>query len=264
MPRARRSVTFWRGATPTRGDARFLPAKTRWTGTSVEGWPSGYRRQLRAELLRARDAESLGIAALTAHANRWAQARARPAGVTKTISNKHVADLLRGADPAPAPPARPPEPAPKLSAEEIREWVRRSLAAELAAKQRKTASRTQPRRSASRKKAKPQRRVAMRAGTPRGAAEKAPHVDATPGAPPPFRAARAGSTLIVRWDAMDGAARVRVDVLDQTASRVARTRVDATAGEVKLGKLPPGPLTVELLATSPSGGVLFSGALVAW
>src|SRR4051794_33743387 len=97
MARARRSVTFWRGAAPTRGDARFLAPRGRWTGTAVEGWPPGVRAQLRAELVRYGGTHpNASLATLAGVAERWMQTRIRPAGVPKLIREVHVEALLRG------------------------------------------------------------------------------------------------------------------------------------------------------------------------
>lgn len=53
--------------------------------------------------------------------------------------------------------------------------------------------------------------------------------------------------------------RVRVDALDAAGVRLLGARVDAIARQLKLGKLPPDPLQVELVMSSASGDQLTRG-----
>jgi hypothetical protein len=136
MPRLRHSVTFWRGEPGPKSNPRFLPAANRWTGTSVEPWPPGFANALRAELLRWRKHEpSLDRASLHALAQRWLDRQARPTGVPKKITERHVADLLRAAfSQRGESHSRPNDPSrvktKKPSVEELADIMRRSRAAE--------------------------------------------------------------------------------------------------------------------------------------
>lgn len=108
MPRARRSVTFWRGRPGPKSNPKFLRPLDRWSYTSLEGWPAGYRNELRREVLRhRRQNPNLSVEGLLRHAARWAARRSRPAAVPKTLERKHVVDLLAPAPKRTTPTGRP-------------------------------------------------------------------------------------------------------------------------------------------------------------
>jgi len=156
MPRAKRSVGFWRGPAQTNKVA-LLPAPDRWTGTPVDAWPPNVIREMRRELLAVRRRRpEITEQELVVHANAWLHSNHPPTptkgkkkgkgskarSAPRSVHARHVRALLsppvrrtsKSGRQTPPDASRPkvidraPRPT-SLSGEEIAEVIRRNLEA---------------------------------------------------------------------------------------------------------------------------------------
>ncbi len=111
MPRAKRTVGFWRGDLAVTKKASLQPPPDRYTGTRVDGWPNSWRERLRRELLAVRrDDSKVSHERLAEVANNWVKSYAhdKPPSIPKKVTVAHIMDLLH-TSPSPSQRQHPGE-----------------------------------------------------------------------------------------------------------------------------------------------------------